>query len=110
MGNNQQKMVEQRQRYALCKYTVGVVSFFVGALLLGGTAGQAHADTADQTENNVPVSQPTTSPQPAAHQTTPSKPCSTSNLPACTNVLPYSWAAAKKWNTFIICIKNNQIY
>ncbi len=83
MGNNQEKMVEQRQRYALCKYTVGVVSFFVGALLLGGTAGQAHADTADQTENNVPVSQPTTSPQPAAHQTTTpaSTPATTSEQP-----------------------------
>lgn len=84
MGNNQQRMVEQRQRYALRKYTVGVVSVLVGALLLGGTAGQAHAATVDQTATNVPAAQPTTSPQSAAQQTTApvSTPATTNEQPA----------------------------
>lgn len=77
-------MVEQRQRYALRKYTVGVVSVLVGALLLGGTAGQAHAATVDQRATNVPVSEPTTSQQPAAQHTTApaSTPVTTSEQPA----------------------------
>lgn len=57
ISTNHQKVAEQRQRYALRKYTVGVVSVLVGALLLGGTAKQTHAATVETTATSVQVDQ-----------------------------------------------------
>lgn len=53
ISTNHQKVAEQRQRYALRKYTIGVVSVLVGALLLSGTAKQAHAATVETTATSV---------------------------------------------------------